>query len=86
VADVADAIAAMTTSPINGVWNVATGRPTSIAQLLTLMQERLGTAAEIRRAPRRAGDVGRSLLNVDRIAADLGWRPTFSIEDGLATV
>jgi UDP-glucose 4-epimerase len=91
---VADAVsgtlaAAMAAAPApdaafrDGTWNVATGVATSINGLLRELEAILGPAAAVVRAPRRAGDVRISRLSVGRIARELGWRPAWSLADGL---
>jgi UDP-glucose 4-epimerase len=83
VDDVASALVAMMATDRDGTWNVGTGTSRSILALLALLEERLGPAASIEHAPVRAGDIRDSMLSVDRIAADLGWRPTLDLEAGL---
>lgn len=70
---------------IGGVFNVATGRETSINRLA----EQVKAVAEkpdhpVRYAEKRAVDrVDRRCLDITRIAAISGWRPTTSLQEGL---
>jgi nucleoside-diphosphate-sugar epimerase len=42
-----------------------------------------GSKAEPRFEPARLGDTRRSVLDVSSAAAELGWRPTTSLAEGL---
>lgn len=86
VADVVSALLVMLDADRDGLWNVGTGRATTINGLLGAMQAVFGPAVEIQHLPARAGDVFNSCLAVDRLAADLGWRPTVTLEAGVRTL
>jgi UDP-glucose 4-epimerase len=43
-----------------------------------------GRVVERRRAPERAGELRRSVLDCSRAAVDLGWRARTGLEEGLA--
>jgi UDP-glucose 4-epimerase len=86
VDDVADALVRMLDSDRRGLWNVATGSPTSINQLLALIETTLGRTVERRKMLRRSGDVRRSWLSARAIADDLGWKPRISLADGVAAL
>ena len=66
-----------------GVFNVGTGRETSVVELLELCQQIAGTSAEPEMAPARPGEIERSVLDPSRAVDELGWRPERSLEDGL---
>lgn len=83
VEDVADALGRMLDSDRLGVWNVATGSPTSINQLLATVESAMRRTVERRSAPPRTGDVRQSWLSVAAIASDLGWTPRVSLADGV---
>ena len=42
-----------------------------------------GSEVPIEYAPKRAGEIQRSCLNVDKVQQELGWRPQVAIADGL---
>jgi UDP-glucose 4-epimerase len=65
-----------------GVFNVGTGRETSVVQLLDLCLRVAGKDLEPEFAPPRAGELQRSVLDPSR-AVELGWRPERSLEEGL---
>ena len=85
-ADVVDALLIMLSATENGMWNVGTGRPTTINELLREAEAIFGPATAVERFPTRAGDVFSSCLAVDKIARDVGWRPSLSLADGLRTL
>ncbi len=66
-----------------GVYNVGTGRETSVVELLELCQRMAGTSLEPEFAPARPGEIQRSVLDPSRAVDELGWRPDKSLEDGL---
>jgi UDP-glucose 4-epimerase len=67
-----------------GVYNVATGTETSVVELLERIQSVAGTNAEAEFAPPRPGELQRSVLDVSRADAELGWRPRHDLDAGLA--
>ncbi len=84
--DVVEALLRMLQTNENGMWNVGTGRATTINELLAAAEGAFGPATELRHLPARAGDVFSSCLAVDKIRSDLGWRPALSLADGLRTL
>jgi len=65
-------------------WNIGTGRGTSVNELADLLMRIAGRVVERRRAPERAGELRRSVLDCSRAAVDLGWRARTGLEEGLA--
>ena len=66
-----------------GVFNVGTGRETSVVELLDLCQRVAGKDVEPEFAPPRPGELQRSVLDPSRAVDELGWRPDRSLEEGL---
>jgi UDP-glucose 4-epimerase len=66
-----------------GVYNVGTGRETSVVELLELCQRIAGTRVDPAFMPARPGEIQRSVLDISRAVDELGWRPEHSLEDGL---
>jgi UDP-glucose 4-epimerase len=66
-----------------GVFNVGTGRDTSVVELLELCQRTAGTSLEAEFVAARPGELQRSVLDPARAVDELGWRPEKSLEDGL---
>jgi len=82
VGDVVDAILA-SVGRDGGVYNIGTGRPTSVKELFEACRRVAGVEAEAEYADARAGDLLRSVLDVTRAERELGWRPQTPLEDGL---
>jgi UDP-glucose 4-epimerase len=66
-----------------GTFNVGTGRATSVNQLFDACRRAAGVEAEVVHADARPGDLVRSVLDVSRAEAELGWRARSSLEEGL---
>jgi UDP-glucose 4-epimerase len=66
-----------------GVFNVGTGRGTSVLELYELCRRVAGSDDPPELAPARAGELQRSVLDVARAEEELGWRPRVGLEEGL---
>jgi len=67
-----------------GVYNVGTGRETSVVELFDLCRRVAGKeSVEPEFAPPRPGELQRSVLDFSRAVDELGWRPEHSLEEGL---
>jgi UDP-glucose 4-epimerase len=67
-----------------GVFNVGTGRETSVVELYELCRRVAGREdVEAVFAPPRPGELQRSVLDISHAVDELGWRPEHSLEDGL---
>jgi UDP-glucose 4-epimerase len=66
-----------------GVYNVGTGRETSVNELHALCRAATGATLEPEYAPPRAGEVLRSVLDASLAARELGWQAKVSLEAGL---
>lgn len=76
--------AAVAPKAIGGVYNVATGRETTVNGLARLILEITGCEAEIEHVDRRDIDnIRRRAVNIERIRRELRWVPTVSLERGL---
>jgi UDP-glucose 4-epimerase len=89
VDDVVDAWLRVLDDPgtYGGVFNVGSGRETSINELARAVVTAGGgdpAAWEIRNAPAQAGDVRRSAADVSAIRRATGWEPRVSLADGLS--
>jgi UDP-glucose 4-epimerase len=65
------------------VYNVGSGEATSLLSLLELLQRVAGRQARIDQIPARPVDVPITQLDCARIAQELDWRATTSLEDGI---
>ena len=67
----------------SGTWNVATGRSSTILDLLAAIEELVGYRAGVAHEPRRLGDIGTSSLSVARIQRELDWVPQVTLRVGV---
>jgi UDP-glucose 4-epimerase len=65
-------------------FNIATGTETSTRQLHSEIAKAAGAPDEPEFHPPRLGDLRRSCLDISRAEAVLGWRPSVTLEDGVA--
>jgi nucleoside-diphosphate-sugar epimerase len=88
VDDLAAAVVAAIDAPEETVagelFQVGTGRETTINALAVAVGRAVGRALETHHAPARAGDVRRNVSRVDKAADRLGYRAAVPLEDGLA--
>ena len=85
VDDVVEAnMRALTKSGIAGrVCNIGSGRSVSILELVSVLNEVMGTALEPVFGPVRPGDVRVSLADISRAREELGYEPMVSLREGL---
>lgn len=76
-------------NPPRAVYNVGTGKETSLVNLVQTLADALrargvdGEHLTPRVGPARSGDLDRSVADLAAITADLGWHPHVALEDGL---
>jgi UDP-glucose 4-epimerase len=66
-----------------GVFNVGTGRETSVLELYDLCRRVSGSDIEATHAPARVGELQRSVLDTSRAASELGFTAFVELDDGL---
>lgn len=66
-----------------GVFNVGTGRATSVLELLDACRRVTGVDGPATHAPPREGELARSVLDPALAERELGFRPAVSLDDGL---
>jgi UDP-glucose 4-epimerase len=66
-----------------GIFNVGTGRASSVLELYDLCRKVAGSNLAAEHAPARTGELQRSVLDINKAADELGWRPGTSLEEGL---
>lgn len=71
-------------APRFDVYNVCTGRRTSISELIATLGSVLGMVPRVAHAPARAGDIRVSIGNPSAARRDLAISATTTIHDGLA--
>ena len=86
VRDVARANVAALKSDYQSACNVATGKKTSLLDLIETLSELTGNHPEINFAPPREGDIVHSLANPARMNKELGVVAESSLKQGLAAL
>lgn len=67
-------------------YNLGSGSPITLADLVQAMQRASGKTPVVEHAPVPLGDVDATFADISRAKTELGWEPRVKIEDGLATV
>ncbi|MCM3031226.1 NAD-dependent epimerase/dehydratase family protein [Niallia sp. MER 6] len=83
VEDVVKANIAATTSGSNDIFHVSTNKPTSINQLAEILLELHPDSLETIHVTSRTGDIKHSCLLNEKCCEQLGWKPEYSISEGL---
>jgi UDP-glucose 4-epimerase len=68
----------------NEILNIGTSKEVSVNALYATMAGLTGASARARRKPARNGELARSVLSYAKAERVLGWKPLFSLRDGLA--
>lgn len=86
VKDVAEAVSRAIEAPGNShhTLNISTGAETPLTDLLTLLESAMGRTAKVEHRPPRPGDIRRSVLVNSAALMAIGWRPDYSLRQGLA--
>lgn len=86
VDDVARAVFAVASEPSLGhrVFNVGSGVPTTLRELIEHLREVVGLRFEVEHDPSRGFDANVSYLDVGRIERELGWRAETMLPSGIA--
>jgi UDP-glucose 4-epimerase len=65
------------------VFNVGSGRGTTLNELVAIMAEVTGERPEVEYVPGRALDVPANVLDVARVREELGWSPRTELAEGI---
>ncbi len=65
------------------VFNVGTGRGTSLNQLVDVVEHVTGRRAQRIYSPARSFDISENVLDTSRATEELGWTASVSLEDGI---
>jgi UDP-glucose 4-epimerase len=68
----------------DGVFNVGTGKETSVLELAEACQRVAGTGVDMHHEPARAGELQRSVLDPTLAERELGFRAETPLDEGLA--
>ena len=77
------ALEALETEAASGVYNLSTGRPHSVREVIRAVERVTGRRVPTVPAPRRPGDPAVLYASADRIGRELGWRPAYVSLDEL---
>ncbi len=78
-------VLALTAPEVAGkVYNIAYGEGVTVGTLFELLREIVGADVEPRYVEARAGEVRHSQADISRATAELGYRPSVSLRDGLS--
>lgn len=84
VADVVQAnLLAMTSPTVGRAYNVGSGQHATVRSICEKLQQIAGTNFEPEYTPERPGAVRRRVGSSNRIAVDLGYQPSVSLDQGL---
>jgi UDP-glucose 4-epimerase len=83
VSDVVRASLAALNSSASGAFNIGTGQETSVNQLYSALARIAGNSQPPIYTAMRPGEQRRSVISPVRAAAELGWRPEVSLNEGL---
>lgn len=65
------------------IYNIGSGVPSSLNELLKIMQSVTGRTPVIQYSPARKLDVPVNFLNISRAQKELQWKPRVSLEEGM---
>jgi UDP-glucose 4-epimerase len=83
VGDLVEAIRAATDSDVQGVYQLGSGKPTTLNQLLELMRTVTGRELDVEYRGFRAGEVRDTWCRIDKARDGFGFHPTTGLEEGL---
>lgn len=84
VLDVARAVELAITSQVYGeVFNIGSGRATSINELASLVKSLLCGECSVEYKPPRPGDIKHSYADIRKVREKLGYNPRITLEEGL---
>ncbi len=65
------------------VYNIGNNQPVELMRYIAALEQALGRKADIEFLPMQDGDVPATYANVERLQADMGFRPRTAVEDGV---
>jgi UDP-glucuronate 4-epimerase len=66
------------------IYNVGNNRPEELLHVVSVLEKEFGQAASKEMLPMQPGDVPTTYADIDDLARDVGFRPSTTIEDGIA--
>ena len=83
VADVVDACLEVIKKEVNGIYNIGSGKETSVLDLIRTLTVSTGQELKYKHAPARSGEIQRSVLDAKKALNSFGWQAAVSLEEGL---
>ena len=83
VLDVVDALIKSAETDDKLFLNIGTGVETSVNELVSILSQKISWDGEPEYAPRREGELLRSVLNNERAKNEIGWKPKYTLDTGL---
>ncbi len=83
VLDVVDALIKSAETDDNLFLNIGTGVETSVNELVSILSQKISWDGEPEYAPKREGELLRSVLNNERAKSQIGWEPKYTLDTGL---
>jgi UDP-glucose 4-epimerase len=83
VEDVVEANILAMKSKKTGIYNIATGRETTINSLFDKIKKLTASKCKKVYGPSRLGEQRRSCLDFSKAKKELGWRPKYDLDEGL---
>ena len=77
------ALEGLQSGPATAVYNLGSGRPTSVREILSAVERVVGRKVPYATGPRRPGDPAILFASSDRIRRELGWSPRFEDVDAI---
>jgi len=65
------------------LYNIGNNQPVELLRFIEVLEDTLGKKAQKNLLPLQAGDVPATYADVDDLAADVGFKPSTSIEEGI---
>ncbi|AOY87481.1 capsular biosynthesis protein CpsI [Marinobacter salinus] len=67
------------------LYNIGSNNPVELSRFIEIIEERVGKKAEKNLLPLQPGDVPATYANVDGLIADVGYKPSTTVEEGIAS-
>ncbi len=65
------------------IFNVGTGKETDVNVLFRMLRDAVGSSAEEKHGPAKAGEQMRSVIDYSKAKEVLGWEPAVGLEEGI---
>lgn len=66
------------------LYNIGSNNPVALSRFIEVIEEKVGRKARRNLLPMQPGDVQATYANVDSLIRDVGYRPSTSLEEGMA--